>query len=91
MMALDLGSREDGAGFQGALEIPERTASLGSVHTIVVHPPSTTHRQMDAAELARAGITPGLVRVSVGLEDADDLLADFMRGLDAARRLGSSA
>ncbi len=91
IIAVDLGSREAGAAFLAALEIPERTASLGSVHTIVVHPPSTTHRQLDAEGLARAGITPGLVRVSVGLEDAEDLLADMNSALDAAVRAGVPA
>ena len=85
MLAFDLGSREGGRAFLDALELGERTASLGSVHTIAVHPPSTTHRQLDAAALERAGIAPGLVRMSVGLEDTDDLLADLSRALDAAR------
>ncbi len=85
MLAFDLGSREAGRAFLDALELGERTASLGSVHTIAVHPPSTTHRQLDAAALERAGIAPGLVRMSVGLEDTDDLLADLSRALDAAR------
>jgi cystathionine beta-lyase len=67
------------------LEIPVRTASLGSVFTIVSHPPSTTHRQLDDAELVATGITPGLLRCSVGLEDLDDLIADFSRALAAAR------
>ena len=51
---------------------------------MVVHPPSTTHRQLDDAALASAGITAGLLRCSVGLEDLDDLVADFERGLAAA-------
>ena len=89
ILALDLGSRAAGAAFLAALEIPERTASLGSVHTIVVHPPSTTHRQLDAEGLAQAGITPGLVRVSVGLEDAGDLLDDMGGALDAAASAGT--
>jgi methionine-gamma-lyase len=67
-----------------ALQIPERTASLGSIHTIVVHPPSTTHRQLNPAELETAGIAPGLLRVSVGLEDPADLLADVEQALGAA-------
>lgn len=87
MLAFELeGGRAAGAAFLDALEIPARTASLGSVHTMVVHPPSTTHRQLDAAALAEAGIAEGLLRCSVGLEDADDLRADFDRGLEAARR-----
>jgi methionine-gamma-lyase len=70
--------------FADALRLPERTASLGSVHTIVVHPPSTTHRQLDQAELAAAGIRPGFVRISVGLEDPADLLSDFEQALAEA-------
>ncbi len=85
MLALDLGSREAGTRFLDSLELGERTASLGSVHTIAVHPPSTTHRQLDEAALRRAGIAPGLVRLSVGLEDADDLLDDVSHALDAVR------
>ena len=85
MLAFDLGGRAAGTAFLDGLEIGERTASLGSVHTIAVHPPSTTHRQMDEVALERAGIAPGLVRMSVGLEDPEDLLADVSRALDVAR------
>ena len=53
--------------------------------TMAVHPPSTTHRQISAAGLAAARIHEGLVRVSVGLEDVDDLTDDFEHGLTAAR------
>jgi O-acetylhomoserine (thiol)-lyase len=91
MLAFDLGRRERAAAFLDALQIPPRTASLGSVRTIAVHPPSSTHRQLGEAELAAAGILPGLVRVSVGLEDIDDLLADFERGLAAARSVLAEA
>jgi len=85
MLAFELaGGRAAGEAFIDAATIPERTASLGSVFTIVSHPPSTTHRQLDDAALAAAGITPGLLRVSVGLEDLDDLVADFDRALGAA-------
>lgn len=85
MLAFDLGDRRAAEAFLDALTIPPRTASLGSVRTIAVHPPSTTHRQLDDAALARAGIPQGMVRVSVGLEDAEDLLADFDHALSAAR------
>ncbi|MGC8635118.1 MAG: trans-sulfuration enzyme family protein [Candidatus Limnocylindrales bacterium] len=85
MLAFELASREAGAVFLDALELGERTASLGSVHTIAVHPPSTTHRQLDAAALERAGIAPGLIRVSVGLEDREDVLGAFAHALDAVR------
>ncbi len=86
MMAFELaGGRVAGEAFIDALSIPERTASLGSIHTIVAHPPSTTHRQYDDEQLAAAGIAPGLLRCSVGLEDLEDLVADFEQALEAAR------
>ena len=91
MLAFELGGGPAGDGraaataFIDALTIPVLTASLGSIHTIVVHPPRTTHRQLDDAALAEAGIAPGLLRCSVGLEDADDLEADFADALRAAR------
>ena len=96
MFAMELAGGPDGDGraaataFIDALTIPVLTASLGSIHTIVVHPPRTTHRQLDDAELAASGIAPGLLRVSVGLEDADDLEADFRTALhrrDSGRRI----
>lgn len=86
MLAFELeGGRAAGAAFIDALLVPERTASLGSVHTMVMHPPTTSHRQLSDGELAEAGIDPGLLRCSVGLEDFDDLVEDFARGLAAAR------
>ncbi len=85
MLAFELAAgRAGGGAFIDALAFTERTASLGSVHTMVVHPPSTTHRQLDEAALGETGIAPGLLRVSVGLEDLDDVQADFERGLMAA-------
>jgi cystathionine beta-lyase/cystathionine gamma-synthase len=85
MLAFDVGDRRAAGALLDALTIPPRTASLGSVSTMAVHPPSTTHRQLDADALQRAGIAEGLVRVSVGLEDVEDLIDDFDRGLAAAR------
>jgi len=86
MFAFELeGGRRAARAFMDALLIPTRTASLGSIHTMVVHPPSTTHRQLDDAQLEAAGIGPGLLRCSIGLEDVEDLLADFAGGLEAAR------
>ncbi len=92
MMAIELaGGRVAGEAFIDALTIPERTASLGSIHTIVAHPPSTTHRQYDDAALTAAGIAPGLLRISVGLEDVDDLVGDFDAALDTARAASEAA
>jgi cystathionine beta-lyase/cystathionine gamma-synthase len=56
--------------------------SLGTVETLVSHPASTTHRQFAADALAAAGIGEGMVRVSVGLEDAGDLVEDFRQALE---------
>jgi cystathionine beta-lyase/cystathionine gamma-synthase len=92
MLAFELaGGRAAGEAFIDAVTIPERTASLGSVFTIVAHPPSTTHRQLDDAALVAAGITPGLLRCSVGLEDLDDLVADFDQALGAAIEASAAA
>jgi cystathionine beta-lyase/cystathionine gamma-synthase len=85
MLSFDLGSRQAAARFIDALVLAERTASLGATKTIATHPPSTSHRQLDDRALAAAGIPPGLVRVSVGLEDVDDLSADFAAAIAAAR------
>jgi methionine-gamma-lyase len=86
MLAVEVaGGRDAGRAVIDALTLTELTASLGSVHTMVVHPPSTSQRQMTEAQLAAAGITPGLLRVSVGLEDLEDLQADFDAALQAAR------
>jgi methionine-gamma-lyase len=81
------GGRDAGRAIIDAMQLPELTASLGSVHTMVVHPPSTTQRQLSDAELLVAGITPGLLRVSVGLEDLEDLQDDFAAALEVARRV----
>jgi len=92
MLAVELaGGREAGRAFFDALTIPERTASLGSVHTMVVHPPTSSHRALDAAGLAAAGITEGLLRISVGLEDEADLVADLAAALDAGQAAGLTA
>ncbi|MBA2721232.1 MAG: aminotransferase class I/II-fold pyridoxal phosphate-dependent enzyme [Chloroflexi bacterium] len=92
MLAFELdGGRDAGRAFIDTLTIPERTASLGSVFTIVAHPPSTTHRQLDDTALAAAGITAGLLRCSVGLEDLEDLIADFDNALAVARAAGEGA
>jgi cystathionine beta-lyase/cystathionine gamma-synthase len=85
MLAFEVvGGRAGGRAVIDALQLTELTASLGSVHTMVVHPPSTSQRQLNEAELLAAGIVPGLLRVSVGLEDVEDLIADLDQGIAAA-------
>ena len=92
MLAFELsGGREAGRAFLDAMRLAERTASLGAFRTITTHPPSTTHRQLDATALKASGIAPGLLRCSVGLEDVEDLREDFELGLAAAREVGRVA
>ncbi len=78
------GGRDAGARFIGALTLWSHLANVGDVRSLVIHPASTTHRQLSDEELAGAGIGPGTIRLSVGLEDLDDLLWDLDRGLAAA-------
>lgn len=67
-----------------ALEIIKISNNLGDAKSIATHPATTTHQRLPDTQKAALGITPGLIRLSVGLEDADDLIADLRRGLDLA-------
>jgi len=85
LLAFDLpGGREDAFRFVNALRIPSITANLGDTKTTVTHPASTTHARVSEAERQAGGITEGLVRISAGLESADDLVADLDQALVAA-------
>ncbi len=77
------GGRERAARFQEELRLVQRAASLGGTHSLIVHAASVTHTQLSEEELAAAGISPGFCRLSIGLEDADDLIDDLRRGLEA--------
>ena len=61
-------------------------ANVGDAKSLVIHPASTTHHRMDAQALKNAGISEGLVRLSVGLEDANDLISDLDLGLKSSQR-----
>jgi methionine-gamma-lyase len=76
------GGVDAGQRFCDALEVVWVAASLGGIQTLVCHPASTTHRQLDPAARDAAGIADGLIRLSVGLEDLDDLKADIERALE---------
>ncbi|WP_371522386.1 PLP-dependent aspartate aminotransferase family protein [Kitasatospora sp. NBC_01300] len=77
VLAFDLvGGREAARTFTESVRLAALAPSLGGVHTLVLHPASTSHRQLDDVELAAAGIGPGTVRVSVGIEHPEDLWAD---------------
>ena len=80
------GSRAQGRAFIEALKIFSHLANVGDCRSLVIHPASTTHFRMDDAALAAAGITAGTIRLSIGLEDADDLLDDLKRAFKAAER-----
>jgi O-acetylhomoserine/O-acetylserine sulfhydrylase-like pyridoxal-dependent enzyme len=77
------GGRAAGFGLADGLSVGMVATSLGGTNTVVSHVASTTHRQFDDAALLAGGILPGAVRFSIGLEDADDLIADITRALDA--------
>jgi O-acetylhomoserine (thiol)-lyase len=80
------GSRRQGVAFIEALKIFSHLANVGDCRSLVIHPASTTHFRMDDTALAQAGITPGTIRLSIGLEDSDDLLEDLQRALKAAHK-----
>ncbi|SFP45699.1 methionine-gamma-lyase [Actinomadura madurae] len=85
VLAFELtGGRDAGRTFSEAVELISLGPSLGAVATLVMHPASTSHRQMDAASLAAAGIGEGTVRLSVGLEHPGDLWADMEQALQKA-------
>jgi methionine-gamma-lyase len=78
MMAVELtGGREAGERFLDRVQVARHATSLAGVESLVSHPASSSHRQYDDAELAAAGLSPGMLRVSIGLEDAKDVIADL--------------
>ena len=81
------GSRAQGQAFVEALRVFSHLANVGDCRSLVIQPASTTHFRMDAAALKQAGITPGTVRLSIGLEDADDLIDDLKRALRVAEKV----
>jgi methionine-gamma-lyase len=83
MLSLDLkGGKKAAFEFLRNLQIARNAVSLGSVETLVCHPKSTTHSGFTEEEFAQAGVTDGLVRISIGIEDWRDLLSDFEQALD---------
>ena len=80
------GGRDAGRAFIESVELSSHLANVGDAKTLVIHPGSTTHSHLDQKAMAAAGLTDDLVRISVGLEDIDDIIADFNRGLKAAAK-----
>lgn len=81
------GGREAGQAFVEALELHSHVANIGDVRSLVIHPASTTHSQLTEEEQISTGVQPGLVRLSVGLESIDDILADLETGFRAAKEV----
>ncbi len=85
MMAVEVaGGRAGGEHFLDALRVAVHATSLGTIETLCSHPASSSHRQLTDGELARAGLSPGMVRVSIGIEDADDIIEDLLGAARAA-------
>ena len=80
------GGREAGIRFIESLEVFSHLANVGDAKSLVIHPASTTHHRMDAKSLESAGISEGLIRLSIGLEDPGDLTADLRRSLRISQR-----
>jgi len=80
------GGRAAGIKFIESLELFSHLANVGDAKSLVIHPASTTHHRMDAAALVAAGISEGLIRLSIGLEDSNDLISDIKRALRASQR-----
>jgi O-acetylhomoserine (thiol)-lyase len=79
------GGVESGARFVDALELHSHVANIGDVRSLVIHPASTTHSQLSPEEQLASGVTPGLVRLAVGIENIEDILADLDAGFRAAK------
>ena len=77
------GGRAGGAKFQDALKLVTRLVNIGDCKSLACHPASTTHRQLAADELAKAGVSEDMVRLSIGIEHIDDLVADIDQALAA--------
>jgi O-acetylhomoserine (thiol)-lyase len=85
------GSRAQGRAFIESLKLFSHLANVGDAKSLVIHPASTTHFRMDDAALAQAGIGPGTIRLSIGLEDPADLIDDLKRALKVAEKAGGAA
>lgn len=79
------GGVEAGRNFIDSLELFSHLANVGDVRSLAIHPATTTHQQLDPSEQEASGVTPGLVRLSIGIETIDDILADIEAGLRAAK------
>jgi len=92
VLAFELaGGVEAGKAFVDALRLHSHVANIGDVRSLVIHPASTTHAQLSPDEQLATGVSPGLVRLAVGIEGIDDILADLELGFAAARKSGGTS
>jgi O-acetylhomoserine (thiol)-lyase len=84
------GGRDAGKAFIENVQLTSHLANVGDAKTLIIHPATTTHARIDAAALVTAGITEDMIRLSVGIEDARDIVADFENGFRAAKKLAKS-
>ena len=80
------GGLEAGKTFINSVKLASHVANILDAKTLVIHPASTTHQQLTPEEQIKAGVTPGLIRVSVGIEDIRDIIADLDQALRASQR-----
>ena len=78
------GGVESGKKFIDSLKLHYHVANIGDARSLAIHPATTTHSQLTEEELLAAGVTPGYVRLSVGIEHSDDIIADLKQALDAS-------
>jgi len=78
------GGAEAGAKFINSLELLSHLANVGDAKSLAIHPASTTHSQLSEEALTNAGISPDMVRLSIGIEHIDDIIADIEQGLEKA-------
>jgi len=83
---LSFGIKGDGAKFIDSVKLATHLANVGDAKTLVIHPSSTTHQQLSKDEQKAAGVLPDMIRVSVGIEDINDIVADFEQAIEAASR-----
>ena len=80
---MDLGTKEAGAKFIDNLKMLYHVANIGDARSLAIHPATTTHSQLTEQEMIAAGVTPGYVRLSIGIEHPDDIVADIKQALAA--------
>ena len=79
------GGVDAGRALVDSVELFSHVANIGDVRSLIIHPASTTHSQLTPEQQLTSGVTPGLVRLSIGLENIDDIIADLESGFAAAR------